>query len=110
MNKPVVMSYKHKHWLSFGITEQDYTALAYLVDAVGKKGIKMHSLMGLRDKDGLEAIFDVHKKPVVLNLATNGNARLEFYRSADRGPELTTGCGDIRQKWQDIARMICNFR
>jgi hypothetical protein len=113
MSKTATMKqkYSHKHWLSFGITEQDWTALAYLVNATDKKGIKFHNLYKPNASNGLEALFEGYgAHPILLSVATTGNSRVEFYRHWDKGPEYVRSCGDIKENWEAISRLICNLR
>jgi len=110
-NKTVATKkYDHKHWLSFGITEEDWTALAYLVNATDKKGIKFHSLHKASG-NGLEALFEGYGNiPIILNVSATGDSRVEYHRHWDKPAEYVRSCGDIKQNWESIARLICNLR
>jgi hypothetical protein len=112
MTKTTMPKYNHQYWNDFKITEADWTSLAYLVNFNEKRGVKMKFLSKLTDdRPGLELTFEsCEKKPIVLNLAGNGSARVEFYRHWDKGPEQVKLCGDVKKHWQQMGQLICNLR
>jgi hypothetical protein len=109
---PPKMTYDHKYWLDFKISQEDWTALARLSHYAEVRGIKTVCLSKLNgDRPGLELVFQSYaRKPIVLNLGGNGDARVEFYRRWDRGPEQIKSCGNIREHWEDIGRLMVNLR
>jgi hypothetical protein len=112
MTKTTMPKYDHQHWRDFKISEQDWTALAYLANYTEKRGVRMVHLSKLiKNRPGLELTFESsEKKLIVLNLGGNGEARVEFYRHWDKGPEQVKVCGDVKKNWQQIGQLICILR
>jgi hypothetical protein len=103
----------HSYWLDYKITEADWNAIACISNYCEKKGVETSFISRLDcDTGGLELTFTTSgKKPVVLRLATNGNANISFYKNWDAPiPQQVKQCGDIKQSWESTGRAICSFR
>jgi hypothetical protein len=100
-------------YVKYGLSNDQWSAVAYLTDRVEKAGVKVVDIWCLRSGDpkaGAELLYGRGDLAIVLGIASKtGKASLAFYRGLDTAYPERVVQGDL-SAWDSLASQMLYFR